>query len=210
MLPNKKNSIMEKMIFTPNYVEPVVKCYKENDFLRRLKEFAPGLESIIKTTYKLVDAKLENTAIDSFGDSAAACKKSWRGARLYFVSQREGKKNFEIALFRVYREGRKLYPKQHGEIRFFQGPYTTALKIGLDKAPLSEYLRMCDSEKTRKKLLEIAEKTSVFYVTDTPLESAESRENRRQIEIARAEMAKRKERMAMERERIARLYNLKN
>lgn len=202
---------MDEMTFrTPqNYVAPAVKYHSENDFITRLKMFAPGLEYIIKKTYKLVDAKLEDTTIDSYGKSVAGCKKSWRGARLYFANEREGKKNFEIALFRTYREGHRLYPVQHGEIRFYQGPYSTAVKVGLDKAPLSEYLKMCDSEKTRKKLLEIAEKTSVFYFTDTPLESAESRENRRQAELVQAEMAKRRERIIAEKERIARLYKIR-
>ena len=160
----------------PNYRAPVVKSLYGDEFLSNITWFAPTLENLVSKRFQITEVHQVETAKNAYGDKPVTGT-VYKGVALEFA-ERNGKESFTMEIYRVYKEGRRLYSKQRGEIRYFHRNRAAVKKMGLDKVPLAFYLKMCANDKVRGTLMKAAEKTEVFLFQDTPLESAESKANR--------------------------------
>lgn len=173
----------------PNYRSPEVKTLYPDAFLNNITWFAPLLDNLTAKRYHIVSVRVVETNSNAYGD------KPMKGAVYkgvaFEIERKEAGDKFTMELYRNYRDNKPLHYKQHGEIRYFHRNRTAVKKLGLDRVPLSFYLKMCANKKVEDALLNAAAKTEVFLFQDTPLESAESKKNR--ARAAEIKAAQRKE-----------------
>lgn len=170
----------------PNYRAPEVKTPYSDEFLDNIIWFAPLLDNLTAKRYHIVSVHIVETNYNAYGD------KPMKGAVYkgvaFEIERKEAGDKFTMELYRNYRDNKPLHYKQHGEIRYFHRNRAAVKKLGLDRVPLSFYLKMCANKKVEDALLKAAAKTEVFLFQNTPLEPAESKNNRARVaEIVNAQ-----------------------
>lgn len=182
----------EDIVFTPdpNYVSPPIKALRTDALIDGILWFAPGMEAKTRKSYRITGVQPVETRYSAYGELRREGY-AWKGVGLDF-EKKGGEDKFRMEIFRAYMEGKRLYPKQHGEIRVAHKGYRGVRKLGLDKAPLAVFLQMCAPE-VRDALLKAAAKSEVFLFQDTPLEPAEEREFRLEEEKRRKAQREKRE-----------------